>query len=97
MKAYELLSSPEKWTTEVAARNKDNEQVTVDSPEACKFCIYGAIRKCYGEPESIPKEVILNLQKVMDKFNFSSTNELFKWNDSSIYEEVVSVLKELEI
>lgn len=90
MKAYELLSSPEKWTKGVSVRDKNDNQVSIDDPDACKFCIYGAIRTCYGKEHD-------KLKKVMDKLKYSSTDELFKWNDSSTYEEVVSVLKELDI
>jgi hypothetical protein len=44
-KAIELISDPARWTTGVMARNKDNESVDYSDPEACRWCVLGALKK----------------------------------------------------
>ncbi len=41
--ARERLASPEGWTREVYARNASGERVPFSSPDACSFCVRGAV------------------------------------------------------
>lgn len=49
MKIKELLSDESKWTIKTYARDKDGNLVAPESEKACKFCLSGAIRRCYGD------------------------------------------------
>ena len=90
MKAHELLSDSSKWTTKYAARNESDQVVGPSSPDACKFCVYGALQKCYpGNYEPI--------RTIRTRLNLLSLRQLFKWNDSSTFEQVRSTLLELDI
>lgn len=41
----ELIGTPEKWTKQVYARDHYGMQCSIQSEEACTYCIVGAIRK----------------------------------------------------
>lgn len=45
IQAKSLIDSPEKWTQQVYARDKDGRTVLVDSEEAVCFCSLGSLRK----------------------------------------------------
>ena len=47
--AIEIISDPEKWTHEAAARDKYEYVVPVDSPEACKWCASGALSLAFND------------------------------------------------
>lgn len=83
-----LLSDPSNWTTNAYARNKDNQQVQSTSPEACKWCLLGAIIKCYS---------IHNLQIVVAKVKQQNINDLSDFNDTCTHEELIDVLKKAQI
>ena len=88
MKAWELLSSPEKWTQGTYARDKKAQPVNINSTEAESFCVTGAITRCY--PNVYEQD-----QKI---FNLGAkVGGIVIWNDHSTYEQVHSVLKELDI
>jgi hypothetical protein len=96
MKAHELLSSPEKWTHFVAARDSKDNHVATESETACKFCVWGALLRCYG-----PKthELQVAIDKLEEKLDTDSTTGIFKWNDdpATTFQEVQQTLKELDI
>ena len=48
MKAYELLATPDKWTQGPMARNAAGESVPDLAEDACSWCMFGALVKCYG-------------------------------------------------
>jgi len=48
--ARALIDAPEKWTKGESARRANGLPTTVHSPDACQFCIEGAIRTASGEP-----------------------------------------------
>ncbi len=41
----EILTSPERWTTDAMARDVDNGVIDVMSPRATCWCLIGAMRK----------------------------------------------------
>lgn len=51
MKISELLDSPEKWIKGANARDIHNIPVLSDDSRAIKWCLIGAILKCYREKE----------------------------------------------
>lgn len=44
----ELLTGPDKWTTHYSARDKNGNPVDCLAPEACRWCVYGAVTRVYG-------------------------------------------------
>lgn len=49
MKVRELLSDESKWTKGYYARDKYLHLVSYDDPQAVKFCLMGALDKCYDD------------------------------------------------
>jgi hypothetical protein len=39
------IDTPDKWTRDVMARDKDGDQVRAKDPTACKFCVEGAAER----------------------------------------------------
>ena len=47
-----LLSEPDKWTKGALARDKQGDAIGVEVPDACKWCLLGAIRLAFkGKPQ----------------------------------------------
>jgi hypothetical protein len=97
MKAYELLSQPGAWTQGTLARDSEGLATNVMGPTACSFCIAGAIERCYPCLEDNLKaldQVKQELKTRYDTFQFVG-----KWNDhpDRKHEEVVELLKKLDI
>ena len=95
MKAYQLLEKPDSWTQVFFARDKNGEDVDLDSPQACKWCLMGAINRCYKYCETREKVTT----QIFEYFNSKGIFSVTKWNDAPErkHEEVVGVLKELDI
>lgn len=47
MKVHELLNDKSKWIKNDLAVNNKNQSVDYNSVDACKWCVMGAILKCY--------------------------------------------------
>jgi hypothetical protein len=91
MKIKELLSSPEKWTQGVSARDKNGDIVYATCATATCFCLMGAIEHCYrneNEAELIYKKI---RTKVISHISI--------WNDQSYrtFEDVKQLVEELDI
>lgn len=96
MKMYELLNKPERWTKghRVAYRSTGCIRIgnvtpeTVESDDLC-CCLVGAMETCYD----------MNFDEVYDKLSQHLKGSIVAWNDAEerTYEEVISVLKELDI
>jgi hypothetical protein len=71
MKIQELLDLPDKWTTGSRARNDRDLFVEPGSEEAVKWCLMGALDKCYP----------LNGHA---RARMAIEHELFKWGWKSI-------------
>lgn len=93
MKVYELLAKPEVWTKGAYARNKEDMPVGTTAKDACKFCLYGALLKCYSNDTSKRLD-IMNI--LADKHGISS---IVLWNDSeeTTHDKVVKLAKDLDI
>lgn len=90
MKAYQLLSKPEKWTQGVPARDRNNECCDPLHKDAVSWCLIGAINKCYPSTSEWDRTIQL-LQRTV--------GHIATFNDSPkrTYMEIVSILKELDI
>ena len=89
MKAYELLSSEDKWTKGYMARDSKGRRVTPNSPEATCWCVLGAISKCYEESSTL--DIVDKLSEIIEY------REIGVWNDFSTYKKVIDLLKSLDI
>ena len=97
MKAHELINTREKWTTGTLARDKEEQKVEYDSPQAVCWCMWGAICKLYP---FIKKNGEYNYERAqINKKIELATQGLSpgNWNDSSTYEQVFNLLKKLDI
>lgn len=93
MKMWELLDRPEKWIKNNYAQNEDNHVVALDSQEACKWCLFGGIRRVYDYGTEACK-VISKIEK-----RIAPADHIIQWNDAPerTWEEVHALLKELDI
>lgn len=94
MKAYELLDKPEKWTQNAFGKLPNGIATGSKDPEACSWCLSGALIKCYDiyEDSSL-------YQRQRDKVISKLGIHILRWNDTPgrTYEEVIALLKELDI
>jgi hypothetical protein len=96
MKAYELLSGPEKWTKGRLAADRDGDSCGPLSDRATCWCISGALIRCYGKQCSAVMSVNAALR---NRRMMKDTDVVPDWNDAPerTYEEVVGLLRELDI
>jgi hypothetical protein len=53
----ELLADPERWTKNAVARNQYGAAIPhTHDPDACKWCLYGALLRVYGSGNYWPFE-----------------------------------------
>ena len=90
MKIYELLDSPDKWTRCNYAKTKDGDYCKSNSSNACCWCLYGAMLKCY------PGDHFLQIKRILE-----STLGVWieTWNDEPerTFEEVRQLCINLDI
>lgn len=102
MKAWEILSSKEKWTQAAWGRDANGAEVnSSDLENAVCFCLGGAIIKAYGLGINGMRDEYADklLAKLTPHLDWGDYSYIFNWNDSPsrTYEEVVALLKELDI
>ena len=88
MKVSELLSDESKWTTRYLSRNKNDNPVYYDDNDACKWCLLGAMLKCY-EHNGYEKVFCLTQRTIGGLIG--------TFNDASSYEQVMKLVRELDI
>lgn len=87
---YDLLKAPSRWTKFVAARNKKDQRVSVESPDACKFCLVGAIDKIY----KIHDKRILVRNKVRDIIYRRYFSTISSFNDyTAKHKDIIEICK----
>lgn len=94
MKAYELLDSPEKWTQGHFGKTAAGVGVFGRHADAVCWCLLGALQRCYHDSGSVNEMAIRARLR-----SWLETNSIISWNDAPerTYDEVISVLKELDI
>lgn len=112
MKAHELLIDKTVWIQGWPARDKDGKNVPPNSAGAIRFCMLGAIEKCYNADALAMKaklaEHILtnkllgdNEQKCLSHLEGKVKNQvaISSLNDekTTTFEAVQSLLKQLDI
>jgi hypothetical protein len=93
MKAYELISSPFKWTKGCFARDRHGAAISEYSDDATCFCLVGAIHKCYEDDTDGEYNALMQLEGALN------VDSLPRWNDEPerTHEEIVGVLKKFDI
>lgn len=93
MKAYELLSDESKWATRAYARTNSTMSCAPKEESACSWCVLGAMEKCYYNG-TLAKDYIDAVAKLRNR-----VGNIAQWNDAKerTYEEVIALLKELDI
>ncbi len=88
LKVQELLNK-DNWIRGTNARDKYNNSINARSLEACKWCLWGAVIRCYE------KSTFTITEKIEKKVG----NTITGWNDDvfRIYEDVEDLIKELDI
>ncbi len=91
MKIKELFSDPKAWTRGVYARNKDGLSIDPFADGACKFCLVGAILKCYPDRD---ERVAIH-----DKLGEATKNfgGVINFNDTRNHEDVLKLVTELDV
>ena len=89
MKVKELLSDRERWIQNTMAVNTKGETVRFSDPEACAFCLLGAVYKCYENTEDYVC-IIEDIEEIVER-------NVGGFNDCSTYEEVMEVVEALNI
>jgi hypothetical protein len=104
VKIRELLSDESKWTQGFYARNSVGSEVEAIDPEACCWCLSGALMKCYCDygRDTYSKRIV---HLLIDRYNFSHSSRIGNlgiiphWNDSSEreFDDVKRLVEELDI
>lgn len=95
-KAYELLDSPEKWCQGPYAEDASGEAVDERSPDACSWCLVGAISRCYM-PDG--DDDLRDYLRACNAIRKAVGVECGRWNDAPerTFQEVRDVLLKLDI
>ena len=104
MKAKELLSRREAWTTGIIARDVLGHGVEATSQEAVSWCLIGALVKCYSGNKT---EAYYQALEKVDRFAAIRVNLIYNElergmyaiaaNESLPYEEVLALLNEADV
>ena len=91
MKAWQLLEKEKSWTRGSVARDRHGHEVNVHDTLACRWCMFGAILRCY--PENDDRYV------AMVRIGLRLPNDIGAWNDAPgrKHSEVVAKLKEADV
>lgn len=100
MKIKDLLTDESKWTKLSFARDIDGNPVEPTSPEACCWCLVGALYKCKEEGTNNSYEAMLKMGYEIDERFNGWNSALFSWyNDypERTFEEVKALIEKLDI
>lgn len=92
MTVSELLNKKSRWTTGVSARSFTGSAVLFDSENAVKWCVSGAILKCY-----IGSRAAFFLDKANQYAKNKGYQDLPHFNDNVSFESVRQLIEELGI
>lgn len=91
----ESLLIPERWTQGSLAENRKGEPTVVRDPEACKFCLYGAMLHEYGY--DIGNQLLNVVVQPALKRRFKVATPVGTFNDKNELEVVRDFAKELNL
>ncbi len=96
MKAYELLSSPDKWCQGDFAKDAEGNSTKADSPAAARWCVVGALERCYDEYSFV---ALMNSPQIAAVLEVTGGSTLSSWNDHTDrkWQEVYDALKKADV
>lgn len=100
MKIKELFNDDSKWCKDALATNIDNDIVDPNSPTATRWCLAGAIFKCYPPERRNEIEQRIRIRIGMS-FNLRSGDKvpISLWNDDKdrTFEQIKDLIESLDI
>ncbi len=98
MKIKELLSDESKWTQYCMARDSHNSPVEWYGPNAVKWCLVGAIHKCYAKARWIDIMEQIADKMAIENVKESIEKEICNLNDNYYgFESIKQIVDELDI
>lgn len=95
MTIVELLCTAEKWTQHASARTWDEHAVGCLSPDAVKFCVVGALHRCYGPSQWAVMHK--RIERCLWRRGIESEIVVWQNKPERTFKEVMSVLKEANV
>lgn len=96
MKIKELFSDESKWTKGFYARDKDDERCYAEDSKAVKWCLIGAIHKCYSGSTLAMAKVLV--QGISDKYKIPIPSiSMFNDAEGTTFAQIKSLVEELNI
>lgn len=97
MKAHELIADETKWTKGFYALDSMGQRVLAGHKDACCWCMVGAIIKCYPD-QGVQNAKLMDVKEYIYGDEYTS-RKVHRWNDHDDrkHEDVVYVLKRLDI
>lgn len=93
MKVKALLNSPKKWIRGAFARNDNGCVCSVSSPGATQWCLVGAVRRCYSDPERRVAVTDALLKAIESVRGFSQGAPIFNDAHSTTFADIKKVLE----
>lgn len=94
LKIRELLSDESKWTQGSEAKGVDGFEVSSRGPHAVRFCLIGAMERCYGLLAD--DEYMHILERIMVD---AGSGDIAHWNDAPerTFADVRALVERLDI
>lgn len=99
MKVKDLLKSPKNWSQDAFARQSNGQESYVDEKASVRFCLLGAIMKCYkGASYQIVCKHVINYIREQD-VEVSSVGSIVAFNDheTTKFKDIKKLIIELDI
>lgn len=94
-RARSLIATPEHWTQGAMARDSEGiPMMSVTSPQACSFCLVGAINRAAIEIAGRSRGIILAVRTKQGLKSESGVASLVIFNDSHSHSAVLQLLGE---
>jgi hypothetical protein len=92
--ARELISDPERWTQGEYARNAEHEAVNFLSPEACRWCLVGALAKASGRDPDDHEPAMACVAHLLRPWSRNVLVAITSFNDESEHAKALALLDE---
>jgi hypothetical protein len=100
MKAYNLINKPQKWCKNYEALDNQGNPVNPINMSACRFCLLGAITRCYQD-DDIRKEIykkLIQINNLSSKYHYSEPEDILaEFNDEHTHKDVYSLLRKANV
>src|ERR1700733_6944129 len=103
MKIKDLLKTKDSWTKGAYAKDKRGRPVWIQGDSACKFCLSGAISRCYPtdkRQKQVIRKIVDYLVKIgQGKANGHIDDSIVDWNDkkSRKFKDVRKLILKLNV